>query len=277
MQIFFCCCCYWNKLFYLFIYFCSYIKWGLSYLDSLKKQKNYKTTLSEIREMIKGTPKEKCARCQQLGIFICEHKTPVRDKYRNMQLEQGKFYESPRDYEDLLQPSIYQEPNAFGGDSGLHSHNALSFHRLLINQKKFESELEVKKLFDLNNARKKEMKKKMKLNSLRPNNQSLSRLSRVTPRMTPRNAVKRNDNKKNPIRFNDQEFFTIPPNSSNGNYNNNNSNSKPPSGTSNNKISDTDKVEDLNGEHKIDVNDNKGNNEKGKSKKDEKGGCCTVL
>ena len=248
-------------------------------LDNIYKKKNNKNQLIHMREMITGTPKDtdKCARCQQLGAFICEHKTPVRDKYRNMQLEQGKYYESPRDYEDLLQPSIYHEPNAFGGDSGLHSHNALSFQRLLLHQKKFESELELKKAFALNKAhKKKEKKKQMKLNSLRPNNQSLLRLSRETPKTTPRNTVNRNGSQKNPIRFTDEEFFDIPPNSSSGTKNNNN---KPPSSINSNKNNNSNKttiVEDLDGKNLNDVENNKLQNEKReKEKKGDKGGCCS--
>jgi hypothetical protein len=245
-------------------------------LDNIYK-KNNKELKIHMREMVTGTMSkdaDKCARCQQIGAFMCEHKTPVRDKYRSMVSEHGKFYESPRDYEDLLQPSIYHEPNAFGGDSALHSHNALSFQRLLLNQKKFESELNIKKAFELNKAhKKKEKKKQMKLNSLRPSNQSLIRLSKITPRSTPRNSIKRNGNKKNPIRFTDEEFFQIPSNSANGNSNNNQlPNGKNGSNKNNNNIS---VVSDLDGDNFKDVENDKPQKETiDKKKKDDKGGCC---
>ena len=212
--------------------------------------------------MIKGQPKEKCARCKALGIFSCEHSTPVRDKYRNMQLKQGRFYESPRDYEDLLEPSIYHDANAFGGDTGYQSHNALSFQRLLLNQKKFETDLQLKSMFDINKARRKE-KKTLKLNSLRHNNQSLSRLSRHTPRKTPRSSVNGNRNsssfKKPAIKFNDQDLFD-----------NNNKNEL------NNKTI----VEDLDAEKNNNLNnssDKKKSNETNKDSKKAKNGCCTII
>ena len=40
--------------------------------------------------------KEKCARCKQQGVFICEHSTSVRDNLKNVYAEEGRFYLAPK-------------------------------------------------------------------------------------------------------------------------------------------------------------------------------------
>ena len=42
--------------------------------------------------------KNQCHRCKQLGVFICEHDTPIRDTIKSVYAEEGRYYMSPRRY-----------------------------------------------------------------------------------------------------------------------------------------------------------------------------------
>jgi hypothetical protein len=155
--------------------------------------------------MIKGNSKEKCARCKTLGSFICEHTTPVRDKFRTMQKE-GRMYESPREYEELLEPTIYMEPNVYGGPAGLQSHNALSFQRLLVKQQKQEDDLKFRSMYDGSTSSRKKEKNILKVNSLRHNNVQLNRLS-FKGSSSQRKIVAKKSNGQKPIKFSESDFF----------------------------------------------------------------------
>ena len=50
-----------------------------------------------VREKFKSfLIRDQCARCKQLGVFVCEHNTPVRDTLKNRLAEEGTLYKSPR-------------------------------------------------------------------------------------------------------------------------------------------------------------------------------------
>lgn len=134
--------------------------------------------------MYTAVKKEQCARCKTLGIFQCEHQTPVRDKFRNMQEKHGKLYESPREFEDELDSGIFSEAS----NTGNLSHNALSYHRQTYKQKRMEDNIKHAQSYDIKKQKRLMQHRFIKTNSLRPNNVNLSRLSFKSPRkqITPR-------------------------------------------------------------------------------------------